>query len=510
MPATTASAIKKVTCVSFMRQPPVVGDATDRGRTWHRQCRPRSGPPAPPQASDFSLDTRSDRDMSGTMGETMRGNVDNRALRCRSTDPESMSESNENSPSPAPEAEAAVTPPTMPEAPREPAPEANPKAAPEAAPEAAAPATPEQTAVPAAEQAQGQAPAAETEAAEAAESAPAPAPAPAAAPIPDLSPAAVATALAERFPALFGAGRALPIKLRIQADIQARAPGLFNKKSLSMFLHRHTTTTAYLKALASTPTRHDLDGAPAGDVAAEHRDAAGVEVERRRAIVDARRQAERAAQRRPARGPAAAGAHPASPAVPPAGSYVEAPEAGRASAQASGADQTPLTARTPRTDHPPRRAPQITQTPQTAQTPQQPRQPRPPRPDRPGRPDHPTRPPRREGERPPQQARPPRPDFPDRPDRFDRPPHPPVDDRPQRPARPEPPPAEPQGDPAEMAARRDRAALLRAYEGSTLTRANFCVLKRITEVDLEAQLVLARQERGPRRDEAPGFVRPRR
>ena len=47
----------------------------------------------------------------------------------------------------------------------------------------------------------------------------------------------------------------------------------------------------------------------------------------------------------------------------------------------------------------------------------------------------------------------------------------------------------------EQAGRRERALLLRAWETSTLTRANFCVLKRISEADLEAQLAQARQER---------------
>ena len=47
----------------------------------------------------------------------------------------------------------------------------------------------------------------------------------------------------------------------------------------------------------------------------------------------------------------------------------------------------------------------------------------------------------------------------------------------------------------EQAGRRDRALLLRAWETTTLTRANFCVLKRIKEADLEAQLAQARQER---------------
>jgi hypothetical protein len=48
-------------------------------------------------------------------------------------------------------------------------------------------------------------------------------------------------------------------------------------------------------------------------------------------------------------------------------------------------------------------------------------------------------------------------------------------------------------------ARRERALLLRTYEASSLTKANFCVLTRITAADLDAQLALARQERAPAR-----------
>ncbi len=54
----------------------------------------------------------------------------------------------------------------------------------------------------------------------------------------------------------------------------------------------------------------------------------------------------------------------------------------------------------------------------------------------------------------------------------------------------------------EDAARRERALLLRTYEASSLTKANFCVLKRITETELDAQLEQARQERGPARPRA--------
>jgi sRNA-binding protein len=181
----------------------------------------------------------------------------------------------------------------------------------------------------------------------------------AAPPVADLSPAACGARLAELFPALFGKGRPLPLKLRIQADIQQRAPGIFTKKSLSAFLHRHTTSTAYLIALTQAPQRFDLEGAAAGELAAEHRQAAADELGRRRALHEERRAAEQAALQR-------------------------------------------------------ERA-------------------------------------------------------------------------------------------AEIDARRERAALLRAFEGSTLTRANFCALKGIAEADLEARLVLARQER----EQRPEFVAPR-
>jgi sRNA-binding protein len=115
--------------------------------------------------------------------------------------------------------------------------------------------------------------------------------------VPELSPAACAARLAELFPALFATNPPQPLKLRIQADIQLRAPGIFTKKSLSVFLHRHTTHTAYLRAVANAPQRVDLDGQPAGEIADEHRQAAVAELERRRAMHDARRHAERNAQR---------------------------------------------------------------------------------------------------------------------------------------------------------------------------------------------------------------------
>ena len=113
----------------------------------------------------------------------------------------------------------------------------------------------------------------------------------------ELSPAACAARLADLFPAVFGRGGPRPLKLRIQADLQLRAPGVFTRKVLSAFLHRHTTSTAYLRARARATHRADHDGLPPGEVADEHRQAALAELERRRSISEARRAAERGAHR---------------------------------------------------------------------------------------------------------------------------------------------------------------------------------------------------------------------
>ena len=90
-----------------------------------------------------------------------------------------------------------------------------------------------------------------------------------------------------RFPALFG-GAPKPIKLRIQADIRERAPGEFSKAALSAFLRRHTGRTSYLIALTRATHRFDLDGAPADEISAEHRQAASDELARRRALRESR------------------------------------------------------------------------------------------------------------------------------------------------------------------------------------------------------------------------------
>lgn len=247
--------------------------------------------------------------------------------------------------------------------------------------------------------------------------------------VPELSPAAAAAKLAELFPALFG-GPPKPIKLRIQADIQARAPGVFSKRVLSLFLHRHTTSTAYLRAMVQNAQRFDLDGVAAGDVAAEHLEAAKAEVERRRAIVKERIRTATAAQRPPQR-----------PAPPPKVAATPGePAAGGPAPPARDAERTAVKARRK----------------EQRDRPVADRGPRPQR-----EPTHQQAPRQQVQQHPPRQNAP----------------------RPEAHRLPE------------DQARRDRANLLRMFETSTLKKANFCVLKRISEAELDAQLKLAREER---------------
>jgi sRNA-binding protein len=102
-----------------------------------------------------------------------------------------------------------------------------------------------------------------------------------------MTPADCAVELKQRFPALFN-GAFKPLKLRIQADIQERAPGVFTKPVLSAFFRRHTGSTGYLIAITKSPHRFDLDGNPSGEVSEEHRQAAADELARRRANHQAR------------------------------------------------------------------------------------------------------------------------------------------------------------------------------------------------------------------------------
>jgi ProP effector len=106
-----------------------------------------------------------------------------------------------------------------------------------------------------------------------------------------VNPAEVAQQLKTLFPALFS-GQVKPLKLRIQVDIQERAPGQFTKQALSVFFRRHTGSTSYLMAVAKAPHRFDLDGQPAGEIADEHRKVAQDELTRRRTNQESRRELE--------------------------------------------------------------------------------------------------------------------------------------------------------------------------------------------------------------------------
>lgn len=105
------------------------------------------------------------------------------------------------------------------------------------------------------------------------------------------SPAESLQQLKQLFPALFG-GAVKPFKLRIQVDIQERAPGRFSKQALSAFFRRHTGSTSYLIAVSKAPHRYDLDGQPAGEISAEHRQVALDELARRRESQQSRRELE--------------------------------------------------------------------------------------------------------------------------------------------------------------------------------------------------------------------------
>lgn len=285
-------------------------------------------------------------------------------------------------------------------------------------------------------------------------------------PTPSMSLAECGAQLAARFPALFTPGQARPLKLRIQADIQARAPGVFSRKLLSAFLHRHTTSNPYLKAMAGATHRIDLDGAEAGELAEEHRSAAAAEMERRRGLHQARREAERLA-RREAERQARQASRP--PRVGPPASGPGAERGPRPDGEAPrGAGR--------RADRPPGRGPQRGQD------------------HPPGR--SPERGPRRGDERAGEQA------GGHGADRG------PGDGSDQRPPRRDPPPA-PRApeDPAAQA----RRALLRAWETTTLAPNNFLALKGMTQAQLDAELTVARAERAQRPEvAADGSGQPRR
>jgi len=270
---------------------------------------------------------------------------------------------------------------------------------------------------------------------------------------PEMSSAACLALLQQHFPALFPAqGPYRPLKLRIQADIQARVPGVFTRKALSITLHRHTTSTAYLRGLVGATHRFDLDGQEAGELAEEHRAAAKTELDRRQALMAERRAAERAASRagqgRPT-GPMGADSDGGSPSA-------GAPVRRERSDRSNRSDQ-------PRERRADARGPRASNRPQG---------------------------PRREGASGAPGGRP------DGQGRM----RPPRDDRPRGDANPEAADTIARREQAPVPvftdpAQRDRQNLLRAWETTGLTKRNFCTLKGLSEADFDAQIAQAQQER---------------
>ena len=350
----------------------------------------------------------------------------------------------------------------------------------------------------------------------------------------ELSPAACAARLAELFPAVFTPGASKPLKLRIQADIQQRATGVFTRRSLSNFLHRHTTSSGYLRALGSGAVRFDLDGVEAGTVSDEHREAARAELARRKGLHDVRRAVERESLRQAQREarknalpgapsdappgavanvegqprPERSGARPPRPGAPggarppgdaqrrmgsPGGDAQRPPRPQRQGddAQRPPRDQRPDGQRAARgQDHGPQR-------PRHDHEPQRPRQghdaQRPPRGQEQRDAQHPPRShdraargQEREGERPISAH------VRDGASHIDRGMQAAATN-----ATPE--------SAAQAEARRERAAMLRAFETTTLTLSNFCALKAIKPADLETVLAQARTER----EQAPRPSMPR-
>jgi hypothetical protein len=294
--------------------------------------------------------------------------------------------------------------------------------------------------------------------------------APATAAVPEMTPAACAARLAELFPALFGAdGPPRPVKLRVHADVQQRAPGMFTRRVLSAFLSRHTTTSAYLRGLVESPHRFDLDGQPAGEIADEHRQAAREELARRRAL-----------RRGP---PAGKGQRPPAPTAQPGthtGTHTDTDTGGGA-----GAPTPDRPARGPRPEG-------------RARAGQPPRQGRPERAEGSARTG-----PAPDAGKPERSARPQRPMGPARgPQRPPRQPNPHPSGRDKALAMPEHQPAGDARTPAAPTpfdpAQRARHTLVRAWETSPLAKPNFCALMRVSVAELDDAIAQVQQERRER------------
>ncbi|MEZ5608947.1 MAG: ProQ/FinO family protein [Rhodocyclaceae bacterium] len=86
-----------------------------------------------------------------------------------------------------------------------------------------------------------------------------------------------------------------PLALKIDGAILERFPD-FDRKNLRTALRLHTASTKYLKGVERGTHRHDLDGAPVGELSDEHRQHAAATLKDRFAEVARQQREKRAAE----------------------------------------------------------------------------------------------------------------------------------------------------------------------------------------------------------------------
>lgn len=73
------------------------------------------------------------------------------------------------------------------------------------------------------------------------------------------------------YPGLFDPQRPKPLSMGVHRELAAARPDNVSMKTMRLFLHRHTHSIAYLKAVAmSGAQRYGLDGVPVEPVTQEH------------------------------------------------------------------------------------------------------------------------------------------------------------------------------------------------------------------------------------------------
>lgn len=88
-----------------------------------------------------------------------------------------------------------------------------------------------------------------------------------------------------------------PLAIGIHKAIQTRLPDI-SESALRLTLKAYTASTKYLKAIANSQQRFDLDGKPAGEITAEQRQQALEELKERFRKIAERKSAEQATKER--------------------------------------------------------------------------------------------------------------------------------------------------------------------------------------------------------------------